>query len=76
LNCNPWTIENKLHYVCEITLGETAAGGRVGGGAVSGLRNAALIMIRRTRSVIPDARKNFCEDRAETNKIVIDGFLE
>ena len=42
-----WGIENGLHYVRDVTLGEDACRVRKGAAVLAGLRNAALVLLGR-----------------------------
>jgi len=55
-----WGIENKIHYVRDVTFGEDASRIRTGHGPVNmaTLRSTAMNFLRRTGSSIADARRN------------------
>jgi Transposase DDE domain len=65
LNRAHWGIENKLHHVRDVSMDEDRCRVRAGARALSGVRNAALGIIRRSGQAIRAARENFREDRAE-----------
>jgi hypothetical protein len=75
LNRAHWAIENKLHHVRDVSMDEDRCRVRAGARALSGVRNAALTLIRRTGSTIREARENFREDRAEAIKAVTGRIL-
>ncbi|KPI12585.1 transposase IS4 family protein, partial [Actinobacteria bacterium OV450] len=54
-----WGIENKVHYVRDVTLGEDACRTRTGHGAqnMATLRSVTMNFLRRTGSSIADARR-------------------
>lgn len=57
-----WTIENKVHYVRDVTLGEDACQVRVGHApqALAALRNGLLSLLRRLGwALIPDALRHY-----------------
>lgn len=75
LNRAHWGIENRLHHVRDVSFDEDRCRVRTGARAVSGVRNAALAIIRRTGQAIREARENFREDRAEAIKAVTGRIL-
>jgi len=57
-----WTIENRVHYVRDVTLGEDACQVRVGAApqALAVLRNALLVLLRAVGwTLIPDALRHY-----------------
>jgi predicted transposase YbfD/YdcC len=57
-----WTIEHKVHYVRDVTLGEDAGQVRAGAAphALAALRNGLLNLLRRFGwSLIPDALRHY-----------------
>jgi predicted transposase YbfD/YdcC len=57
-----WTIENKVHYVRDVTLGEDACQVRAGNAprALAALRNGLLSLLRRLGwTLIPDALRHY-----------------
>jgi predicted transposase YbfD/YdcC len=75
LNRAHWGIENKLHYVRDVSMDEDRCRVRAGARALSGVRNGALEIIRRSGQAIRQARENFREDRAEAIKAVTGRIL-
>ena len=70
-----WAIENKLHYVRDVSMNEDRCRVRAGARPLSTLRNAVVAMIRRLGRSIPAARENFREDRAEAIQAVTGRIL-
>lgn len=70
LSRDHWAIENKLHYVRDVTFQEDRCRVRAGARSLAALRNLAIALIRRAGLSIPEARENFREDRAEAIRIV------
>ena len=60
-----WAIENKLHYVRDVSMNEDRCRVRAGARPLATLRGTVIGMIRRLGRSIPAARENFREDRAE-----------
>jgi predicted transposase YbfD/YdcC len=65
-----WAIENRLHYVRDVSFNEDRCRVRAGARPLSALCNLAVSLIRKTGAAIPEARENFREDRAEAIKAV------
>ena len=65
-----WGIENKLHWVHDVTMNEDRCRVRAGARALAALRNHVLRLIRSRGLSVPEARENFREDRAEAVAIV------
>jgi Transposase DDE domain len=65
-----WGIENKLHYVRDVSFQEDRCRVRAGAQSLVALRNLAIALIRRAGLPIPEARENFREDRAQAIKLV------
>ncbi|MEW5964947.1 MAG: ISAs1 family transposase [Pseudomonadota bacterium] len=61
-----WGIENRLHWVRDVTMDEDRCRVRAGARSLAGVRNATLAIIRRLGLPIREARENFRENRAET----------
>jgi hypothetical protein len=59
-----WSIENRLHYVRDVSMDEDRCRVRCGARALAGVRNTALGIIRRLGLPIREARENFREDRS------------
>jgi hypothetical protein len=75
LNRAHWGIENKLHYVRDVSMNEDRCRVRNGARALAGARNAALGIIRRAGLAIREARENFREDGAQAIKAVTGRIL-
>ena len=75
LNRAHWGIENRLHYVRDVSMDEDRCRVRVGAQALAALRNLVIFLIRRSGASIPAARENFREDRAEAILAVTGGVL-
>jgi hypothetical protein len=75
LSRDHWAIENKLHYVRDVTFQEDRCRVRAGAQSLVALRNLAIALIRRAGLSIPEARENFREDRAETIRLVTGSVL-
>ncbi len=65
-----WGIENKLHWVRDVSMNEDRCRVRAGARALAALRNLVLWLIRSRGLSVPEARENFREDRAEAVAIV------
>jgi predicted transposase YbfD/YdcC len=65
-----WDIENKLHWVRDVTMNEDRCRVRAGARALAALRNLVLWLIRSRGLSVPEARGNFREDRAQTIVLV------
>jgi hypothetical protein len=65
-----WSIENRLHWVRDVSLDEDRCRCRAGARALAALRNLALWLIRSRGLSVPEARENFREDRAEVVALV------
>jgi len=65
LSRNHWAIENRLHYVRDVTFNEDRCRTRSGARALAAIRNLALFLIRSQGMSVPEARENFREDRAQ-----------
>ena len=60
-----WGIENRLHHVRDVSMDEDRCRARIGGRALTCLRNLTLAMIHGRGLDVREARENFREDRAE-----------
>ena len=60
-----WAIENKLHYVRDVSMNEDRCRVRAGARPLATLRCTVIAMIRRLGRTIPAARENFREVRDE-----------
>jgi hypothetical protein len=65
-----WGIENKLHWVRDVSMHEDRCRVRAGARALAALRNLVLWLIRSRGLSVPEARENFREDRAEALALV------
>lgn len=65
-----WAIENRLHYVRDVSFNEDRCRVRSGGRALSAIRNMALYLIRAAGMAVPEARENFREDREQVIALV------
>jgi hypothetical protein len=65
LSRNHWAIENRLHYVRDVSFNEDRCRVRAGARALAAIRNLVLYLIRSRGMPVPEARENFREDRAE-----------
>jgi DDE family transposase len=65
-----WGIENKLHWVRDVSMNEDRCRVRAGARALAALRNLVLWLIRSRNLSVPEARENFREDRAEAIALV------
>ena len=75
LSRNHWAIENRLHYVRDVTFNEDRCRVRSGARALAAIRNLVLHLIRSRGMSVPEARENFREDRAEAIAIVTGRIL-
>jgi hypothetical protein len=75
LSRNHWAIENRLHYVRDVTFNEDRCRVRSGARALAALRNPVLYLIRSRGMSVPEARENFREDRAQVIALVTGRFL-
>ena len=65
-----WGIENKLHWVRDVSMNEDRCRVRAGAHALAAIRNLVLWVIRSRAMSVPEARENFREDRAEVVALV------
>lgn len=74
LSRDHWQIENRLHYVRDVTFGEDACRVRSGSAprALAEIRNAALTLIRRTGQKPRPAREAFAERKWSAIRLVIE----
>ena len=70
-----WAIENRLHYVRDVSFNEDRCCTRAGGRVLATLRNLVLHLIRARPLSVPEARENFREDRAEAIAVVTGRIL-
>jgi hypothetical protein len=65
-----WAIENKLHWVRDVSMNEDRCRVRAGARALAALRNLVLWLIRSRGFSVPEARENFREDRTHALAVV------
>jgi predicted transposase YbfD/YdcC len=70
-----WAIENRLHYVRDVTFNEDRCRVRSGARALATIRNLVLYLIRSRGMSVPEARENFREDRAQVIGLVTGRIL-
>lgn len=70
-----WAIENKLHWVRDVTMNEDRCRVRAGARALAAVRNLVLSLIRARGWSVPEARENLREDRAQAIAIVTGRIL-
>ena len=70
-----WAIENRLHYVRDVTFNEDRCRVRSGARALAVIRNLVLHLIRSRGIAVPEARENFREDRAQVIAFVTGRIL-
>lgn len=70
-----WAIENRLHYVRDMTFLEDRCRIRAGARPIATLRNLAISLIRRAGLAVPEARENFREDRSAAIALVTGAVL-
>ena len=70
-----WAIENRLHWVRDVSMNEDRCRVRAGARALAALRNLVLSIIRSNGLSVPEARENFREDRAEAIAVVTGRIL-
>ena len=58
-----WAIENRLHYVRDVSFNEDRCRVRSGARALAAIRNLVLYLIRSAGMSVPEARENYREDR-------------
>ena len=75
LKRNHWAIENRLHYVRDVSMNEDRCRVRAGARPLAALRNLTLSIIRKLGRSVPAARENFREDRSEAIKAVTGRIL-
>jgi predicted transposase YbfD/YdcC len=75
LSRSHWNIENRLHYVRDVTFNEDRCRVRSGARALAIIRNLVLYLIRSRGMSVPEARENFREDRAEAIALVTGSIL-
>lgn len=75
LNRSHWSIENKLHYVRDVSMNEDRCRVRAGARPLVAIRNLVAHLIRKRGLSIPAARENFREDRADAIQAVTGRIL-
>lgn len=75
LSRDHWAIENRLHYVRDVSFNEDRCRVRAGARPLAAIRNLVLHLIRSSGISVPEARENFREDRAEAIAVVTGRFL-
>jgi hypothetical protein len=70
-----WAIENRLHWVRDVSMDEDRCRVRAGARALAAIRNLVLSLIRARGLSVPEARENFREDRAEAVAVVTGRIL-
>jgi len=70
-----WAIENRLHYVRDVTFNEDRCRVRSGARALAVIRNLVLYLIRARGMSMPEARENFREDRTQVIALVTGRIL-
>ena len=70
-----WAIENRLHWVRDVSMDEDRCRVRAGGRAIAAIRNLVLSLIRSHDLSVPEAPENVREDRAEAVAIVTGRIL-
>lgn len=75
LSRNHWAIENRLHYVRDVSFNEDRCRVRAGARTLAAIRNLVLYLIRSRAMSVPEARENYREDRAEAIALVTQRVL-
>jgi predicted transposase YbfD/YdcC len=70
-----WAIENRLHYVRDVTFNEDRCRVRSGARALAAIRNLVLYLIRSQGMSVPEARENYREDRNQVIALVTGRIL-
>ena len=70
-----WAIENRLHYVRDVSFNEDRCRVRSGARALAAIRNLALYLIRSAGMSAPEARENYREDRDQVITLVTGRIL-
>lgn len=70
-----WAIENRLHYVRDVTFNEDRCRVRSGARALAAIRNLVLYLIRSAGMSVPEARENYREDRDQVIALVTGRIL-
>ena len=75
LSRSHWAIENRLHYVRDVSFNEDRCRVRSGARPLAAIRNLVLYLIRSRGMSVPEARENFREDRAQVIALVTGRIL-
>ena len=70
-----WAIENRLHYVRDVSFNEDRCRVRSGARALAAIRNLVLYLIRSAGMSVPEARENYREDRDRVIALVTGRIL-
>jgi predicted transposase YbfD/YdcC len=70
-----WAIENRLHYVRDVSFNEDRCRVRSGARALAAIRNLVMYLIRSQGMSVPEARENYREDRAQVIALVTGRIL-
>ncbi|MGB8529249.1 MAG: ISAs1 family transposase [Rhodoplanes sp.] len=70
-----WGIENRLHYVRDVSMDEDRCRVRAGARPLAAVRNLVLHLIRSRGLSVREARENFREDRAKAIALVTGRIL-
>ncbi len=70
-----WAIENRLHYVRDVSFNEDRCRVRSGARVLAAFRNLVLYLIRSRGMSVPEARENYREDRAQAIALVTGRIL-
>jgi len=70
-----WAIENRLHYVRDVSFNEDRCRVRSGARALAAIRNLVLHLIRSAGMPVREARENFREDRNQVIALVTGRIL-
>jgi len=72
-----WAIENRLHYVRDVSFNEDRCRSRAAARPLASLRNLAIAIIRRSGIPIPEAREIFRENRPHViQTVTANNFFE
>ena len=72
-----WAIENRLHYVRDVSFNEDRCRTHAAVRPLASLRNLAIALIRRSGIPIPEAREIFRENRgAAIQTVTANDFFE
>jgi Transposase DDE domain len=71
-----WAIENRLHYVRDVTFGEDRCRVRAGARALAVIRNLVLHLIRSRGMAVPEARETSAKIALRSSHSSQEGFFE